>query len=126
MEIKERGIFVISSNHDFNKTPSKDEIVSRLVKMKNLGGDIVKIAVMPNNTADVLDLLSATEEMHKNYPTLPIISMSMGKLGIISRISGEVFGSVMTFGSGGKLSAPGQIPIDKMKLALNIIHDSMN
>ena len=55
------GVKVIASNHDFHKTPAKDEIVSRLRKMQELGADIPKIAVMPQNKKDVLTLLSATE-----------------------------------------------------------------
>ena len=43
------GVKVIASNHDFHKTPAKEEIVSRLRKMQELGADIPKIAVMPQN-----------------------------------------------------------------------------
>ena len=44
-----RGVKVIASNHDFQKTPEKEEIVSRLCRMQELGADIPKIAVMPRN-----------------------------------------------------------------------------
>ena len=37
------GVKVVASNHDFHKTPEKDEIVSRLRKMQELGADIQKI-----------------------------------------------------------------------------------
>ena len=40
--------------------------------------------------------------------------MSMGKLGVISRICGEVFGSAVTFGTAGKASAPGQLPANQL------------
>lgn len=59
----EHGVKVVASNHDFFKTPSKEEIISRLIKMRDLGADIPKIAVMPQSKKDVLTLLSATEEM---------------------------------------------------------------
>ena len=65
------GVKVIASNHDFHKTPAKDEIVSRLRKMQELGADIPKIAVMPQNKKDVLTLLSATEEMASEYADRP-------------------------------------------------------
>ena len=68
------GVKVIASNHDFHKTPAKDEIVSRLRKMQELGADIPKIAVMPQNKKDVLTLLSATEEMASEYADRPIIT----------------------------------------------------
>ena len=43
------GVKVVASNHDFFKTPDKDDIVGRLRKMQELGADIPKIAVMPKN-----------------------------------------------------------------------------
>ena len=81
------GVKVIASNHDFHKTPAKDEIVSRLRKMQELGADIPKIAVMPQNKKDVLTLLSATEEMASEYADRPIITMSMAGTGLISRFA---------------------------------------
>ncbi len=50
------NVSVIISNHDFQKTPSKEEIVSRLRKAQELGGDLPKIAVMPTNTYRCTDL----------------------------------------------------------------------
>lgn len=93
------------SNHDFHKTPAAEEIVQRLRKMQELGADIPKIALMPQNKADVLTLLSATLEMQERYADRPIITMSMAKTGVISRLSGEVFGSAATFGAVKKASA---------------------
>ncbi|NLL81887.1 MAG: type I 3-dehydroquinate dehydratase, partial [Tissierellia bacterium] len=109
----------------FFKTPEKDEIVSRLRKMQNMGADIPKIAVMPQSTEDVLTLLAATNEMHTKYADRPIITMSMGPLGVISRLSGELLGSSMTFGALGALSAPGQIPVDELITTLEILHKAL-
>ena len=95
----EHGVKVVASNHDFFKTPSKEEIISRLIKMQDLGADIPKIAVMPQSKKDVLTLLSATEEMYSQHADRPIITMSMAGSGLISRLSGEVFGSALTFGA---------------------------
>ena len=60
------GVKVIASNHDFHKTPAKDEIVSRLRKMQELGADIPKIAVMPQNKKDVL----LQRKWHQNMQTV--------------------------------------------------------
>ncbi|NLL82541.1 MAG: type I 3-dehydroquinate dehydratase [Tissierellia bacterium] len=123
--IQEAGVLVVGSNHDFFKTPDKDEIVSRLIKMQDMGADIPKIAVMPQTTEDVLTLLAATNEMYTKHANRPIITMSMGPLGVISRLSGEIFGSSMTFGALGAVSAPGQIPVDELTTTLEILHKSM-
>lgn len=121
----EYGIKVIASNHDFDKTPDKDEIVSRLRKMQELEADIPKIAVMPQTKRDVLTLLAATEEMYSEYADRPIVTMSMSGTGVISRICGEVFGSALTFGAAGKTSASGQMGVEDLKTVLSIFHKNM-
>lgn len=118
------GKLVVGSNHDFFKTPDKDELVRRMVKMQEMGADLPKIAVMPQNKADVLTLLAATEEMSRVYADRPIITMSMAGDGVISRLCGEVFGSSMTFGAVGQASAPGQIPVNQLLDVLTLIHGS--
>jgi 3-dehydroquinate dehydratase-1 len=119
------NVKVVASNHDFDKTPEKDDIVSRLVKMQELGADIPKIAVMPQSKKDVLTLLSATEEMATEKADRPIITMSMAGTGLVSRLCGEAFGSACTFGAVGKVSAPGQINAKDLDTVLNIIHSGM-
>lgn len=112
---------VIGSNHDFKGTPSKEEIIKRLSKMYTLGVDITKIAVMPQNAEDVLTLLSATYEMATHHATCPMITMSMSKLGLISRLTGNLFGSAVTFGANQAISAPGQISADLLYQMLEIL-----
>jgi len=118
-------VYVIVSNHDFQKTPSKDEIISRLRKAQEIGGDLPKIAVMPNSPEDVLTLLGATLEMNEKYADRPIITMSMAGKGMISRLAGEVFGSALTFGAAKKISAPGQLPVAQLRDFLSILHNSL-
>ncbi|HCJ6376445.1 type I 3-dehydroquinate dehydratase [Citrobacter sp. RHBSTW-00671] len=119
-----KNVFVIMSNHDFHKTPAADDIVQRLRKMQELGADIPKIALMPQSKTDVLTLLSATLEMQERYADRPIITMSMAKTGVISRLSGEVFGSAATFGAVKKASAPGQISVTDLRTVLTILHQA--
>lgn len=118
----EKGVYVVMSNHDFHQTPAADEIVNRLRKMQALGADIPKIAVMPQSKRDVLTLLTATLDMHENYADRPIITMSMAKTGVISRLAGEVFGSAATFGAVKKASAPGQISVTDLRAILALLH----
>ena len=119
------GVKVVASNHDFDKTPEKDEIVRRLQKMQELNADIPKIAVMKTCKKDVLTLLSATEEMYTDYADRPIITMSMAGTGVISRLCGEVFGSALTFGAAKKASAPGQMGVEDLKTVLELLHKSL-
>lgn len=119
------GKVVVASSHDFHKTPDKDDLVARLRKMQNMGADIPKIAVMPQSTADVLTLLSATEEMSRCYADRPIMTMSMSATGVISRLCGEVFGSALTFGAFGQVSAPGQIQVEQLNAVIQTIHNAL-
>jgi 3-dehydroquinate dehydratase I len=120
----ECGVKVVASNHDFDKTPEKDEIVRRLCKMQELGADIPKIAVMPTCRRDVLTLLCATEEMYTEHADRPIITMSMAGTGLISRLCGEVFGSALTFGAAKKASAPGQAAVNDLNNMLQFLHEN--
>ncbi len=117
----ESGVKVVASNHDFYKTPEKGELIRRLCKMQELGADILKVAVMPQNRQDVLTLLAATEEMNRIYAQRPVVTMSMSEMGMISRLCGQIFGSAITFGSAGKASAPGQMKAEELKTVLTIL-----
>ena len=112
----------IGSNHDFAGTPARDEIVARLLAMQRLGADICKIATMPHSPADVLTLLDATRIMAEGHADRPLITMAMGALAIVSRVSGETFGSAATFGMAGHpVRPPGQIPVEDLHAVLTVL-----
>lgn len=111
-----RGTAAVVSKHDFEKTPPKEEISATLVRMKELGADLPKYAVMPRDPGDVLALLEATWQASRRIG--PVISMSMGELGKLTRAAGGVFGSCMTFGVGVQVSAPGQIGAEDLRAIL--------
>ena len=118
------GRVVIGSSHDFQKTPPKNVLIGWMRKAQEMDADIAKIAVMPQNRADVLTLLAAAEEMTRLYADRPIAAMSMSALGVASRLCGESFGSSITFGTVARASAPGQPPVDALNTALRILHDA--
>nr|WP_246814596.1 type I 3-dehydroquinate dehydratase [Nissabacter archeti] len=113
---------VVMSSHDFRKTPSAEEIITRLRRQQALGADVLKIAAMPQDSGDVLRLMSATWEMHSRYAERPLLTMAMSGTGVVSRLAGELTGSALTFGMVGEASAPGQIEADDLSRVLNIIH----
>ena len=121
-ELKETGAVVLASSHHFEGTPSVREMSDALYTMENRGADIVKLAVMPRSEKDVCALLEATME-RKEHSNKPMITMSMGQRGMLSRICGELTGSCVTFASGKQASAPGQIKADELKKVLGDIHD---
>lgn len=124
-ELKETGAVVLASSHHFEGTPSVREMSDALYTMENRGADIVKLAVMPQSGKDVCALLEATME-RKEHSNKPMITMSMGQSGMLSRICGELTGSCVTFASGKQASAPGQIKADELKKFLGIFMISSN
>ena len=120
-QIQKEGCKVIASSHDFEKTEKKEALVQRFKKMDATGADILKIAVMPQSFEDVAAIMQATKEMEA-YTSKPLISMSMGSMGSISRIAGENFGSCLTFATVGAASAPGQFPIQELRMMMEALH----
>lgn len=122
--VHQQNVYTIISNHDFIQTPSKMELCDRLIEVQKMGGDIAKIAVMPNSTTDVITLLDVTQEMSEKLD-IPVVTMSMSTKGLISRLIGESTGSAITFGIVENASAPGQIPVEELYKVLEIIHKNM-
>lgn len=122
--LKKLGAVVVASHHDFSGTPPEQAMTSLLTEMAIGGADLVKLAVMPKEMDDVLRLLAVTDRFRKEFPERPIITMSMGRYGMLSRLCGEFFGIAVTFGSHSRASAPGQIDLNVLSVLLEKIHQS--
>ena len=120
------GAAVIGSSHDFKRTPPRAEMRRRLTMMQDAGMDIGKLAVMPENRQDVAELIALSCEMAALPDAIPLVTMSMGSLGVITRICGSLTGSAITFASAGKASAPGQIDASLMRQVLDILRNSQS
>ena len=117
---------LIGSYHDFAKTDSCREIVAKLNRAKELGMDVGKYACMPNTKEDVETLLEATAQMKEYAPDYPIITMSMGELGKMSRLYGGLYGSEVSFGCLEHASAPGQVDYKEMSAVFDKIYHGNN
>ena len=125
-KLKKRHTMVILSHHNFEKTLADPEMIFKVGLMYQLGADIGKLAMMPNDINDVLRVMGIIQKAH-NFYNLPLAAMAMGDLGKVSRLSGELTGSVFTFGAYGETSAPGQLPVDLLAQvidALQIHHET--
>ena len=118
-----KGILVIGSSHHFEGTPSETEMEAALRREDEAGADILKLAVMPHDYGDTARLLHVTGGMSRKNVQKPLITMSMGPLGSASRFCGEIFGSAVTFATAGRMSAPGQLPIDELRPLLQVFHE---
>ncbi len=115
------SVRVIGSFHDFGKTPEEADLLAKLVLAQDLGADIAKAAVMPKDYRDVLVLLGATLRAREKLE-IPIVTMAMAQIGAVTRIAGGLFGSDITFAAGKKASAPGQIPIEALRQAMEPLY----
>jgi len=118
----ECDVKLILSYHNFTETPDENFIIGKLEAQCKAGADIAKLAVMPKNYSDVLTLLNATNRARNTSVEVPIVTMSMGPEGQITRLAGGLFGSDITFAIGKNASAPGQIPIAALREAMAIFY----
>jgi len=121
---RQHDIALVGSYHNFDSTPAAEALVAKFRDAQQKGADVGKVAVMPKSPADVLTLLQATCEASATLE-IPLISMSMGGYGSVSRMIGGVFGSALTFAVGKASSAPGQIPIEELRTVLTTVRRSI-
>jgi 3-dehydroquinate dehydratase-1 len=120
----DHSVAMIMSYHDFQATPDAATLDAKFARAQELGADVGKVAVMPNDPADVLALLEATWRASQRL-TIPVISMSMGGIGSLSRMIGWVYGSAATFAVGKSSSAPGQVAIDDLRAVLATVKQAV-
>ena len=121
---RRHGTGVIISLHDFSGTPDTEAMLGILREEQAAGADVCKLAVMPGSALDVARLLAATARA-RSEGLGPLLTISMGDLGSVSRVSGAVFGSALTFAMAGSASAPGQLTVGEvcaMQRALGTPH----
>jgi 3-dehydroquinate dehydratase/shikimate dehydrogenase len=104
-KLRDTGIALIISHHDFNATKDLDGIYKRIVPFEP---DFIKIVPTAKTLVDNVTLMRFIERMedHSN-----IIGICMGDAGIISRVLGLRAGSAFTFAAAsiGEETGPGQI-----------------
>ncbi len=96
------GISIISSYHDFEKTP--DNLEEVLAQMERFPAVIKKISTMANSSIDSLRMLNFSKKHG-------VAGMCMGEEGKITRILGPVIDSPLVYASIGKAVASGQTSI---------------
>lgn len=111
---------IVLSYHNFKEMPM--ELTRYMMEMNAEKTAFVKVAIMPQRECDVIDLMQITRDLTIEYGP-KFISIAMGELGKISRVSGYLTGSVWTFASVGQSSAQGQIELNKLKTILETLEE---
>ncbi len=109
----------IVSYHNFECTESLEKLKEIAKKAYDTSGSVIKISVMANDRKDVVTALRLLIDYveDKNYSHKPIIVISMGNVGKISRIAFPFFGSCLGYAHLDEASnkAPGQIDINELR-----------
>ncbi|MEC4686481.1 MAG: type I 3-dehydroquinate dehydratase [Nitrospirota bacterium] len=108
---RDAGITLIASYHNFEGTPSYDELSGFITEYRERGADIVKIATTANSKDDLRTMTRLTLDHYQEG----IVSICMGVKGLISRLFFPSVGSLFTFASIGNSKAPGQIPVLELR-----------
>lgn len=116
------GVGTVVSRHDFEKTIPKATLVDMMHRMRALGADIPKVAMTPTNDADVLAMLAAAGEYMQTEDSGPVIAISTGRRGVLSRISGNAFGGPITYASMQQQTAEGQTQVEEFASVLDIMY----
>ncbi len=110
-EAKLRKRKILVSYHNLVKTPSNEELENIAGRAKELGGDIVKIAVRAKDKDEVIRLMTFAYRC----PYKPLVSISLGRVGTISRILAPLFGSCLTYAYVDSPVAPGQLNVSQLR-----------
>ena len=112
---------LVLSYHNFQETP--ENMMEILSELTSLTPKVVKVSVMAHTEQDVLDLMNFTRGFKTLNPEQEYVTISMGKVGKVSRITSDVTGSSWSFASLDEASAPGQISLASMKKIREILNE---
>ena len=112
---------LVLSYHNFQETP--ENMMEILSELTSLNPKVVKVSVMAHTEQDVLDLMNFTRGFKTLNPEQEYVTISMGKVGKVSRITSDVTGSSWSFASLDVASAPGQISLSNMKKTREILNE---
>lgn len=113
---------LVLSYHNFQETP--ENMMEILSELTILNPKLVKVAVMAHTEQDVLDLMNYTRGFKTLNPEQEYVTISMGKVGKVSRITADVTGSSWSFASLDEVNAPGQISLASMKKIREILDEA--
>lgn len=110
---------LILSYHNYEETP--ENIMELFSELTTLGPRMVKIAVTPKSEQDVLDLMNLTRGFKTLNPEQDYVTISMGKLGQLTRLAGHLTGSSWTFTFMDDQTASGQISLIYYKKIMEML-----
>jgi 3-dehydroquinate dehydratase-1 len=101
---------VVLSHHDFEATPSDAVLDGVVTRGFRAGADIVKIAAHVRDDRDTARLAA----LFARHAGRPLVVIGMGDVGMKTRVLFPALGSLFTFASLGRGTAPGQLDTNTM------------
>lgn len=109
-ELRGRGVRVIVSWHDFQKTPEYNELVKITLSCLEVG-DVAKVVTYANSLDDGLRVLS----LYSRFPANRLVAFCMGGLGRVTRLLSAAAGAPVAYVSlPGRATAEGQYTVEDM------------
>jgi 3-dehydroquinate dehydratase type I len=107
VEIVKKKAQCLISHHDFNGTPSLEDLKKIVKRQIAADADICKVVTTANSTEDNIRLL----KLYREFAGSRLIAFAMGEKGVLSRVLAPLAGAEFTYASleAGKISAPGQL-----------------
>ena len=115
--IKDKGKVLVGSFHDFQGTPSYNELTVFVDGVYERGADVVKIAVFARDMRDIQTMT----RLLLDYEKRGIVTICMGKRGLASRVFFPMIGSLFTFSAVGAQKAPGQVSVVELRGYMNTL-----
>ena len=106
----ECGTVFIRSYHNYEYTPSAEELHGIVGQCRRFGAEVVKIAVKANSLEDVATI----ESLYESYPEGSLLAFCMGEAGKRSRVDCLRLGAPFSFAAFGDKTAEGQMQLDEM------------
>ena len=106
----ECGTIFIRSYHNYDYTPSAEELQAIAGQCRRFGAEVVKIAVKANSPEDV----TTVESLYDSFPEGSLLAFCMGEAGKSSRIDCLRLGAPFSFAALGDKTAEGQYQLSEM------------
>lgn len=114
-------IKIIVSYHNFKETPYEKELNKIFEKMTVLKADIVKFATQAKDISDSFRMIDFLQDLNRRG--FKAICLCMGKHGLLTRLTGEIFGNYLMYfaadrqkaSASASASASGQITLKEYK-----------
>jgi len=121
-QVKEQGLGLIISHHDYEGTPSAAKLISIAKTAYAKGAHLVKLATKVKSEADIRTLLTVSAAFTDKKKLVTV--MGMGAFGGASRLSAPIFGSRLVYGFIGSPTAVGQWPYQELQERIRMLYPS--